>query len=133
MRKRTIVGEEGGRTDMRLKLAILAAVMVVASACSGAATPGPAQSTEADIDPGGPVAITLWHTQTGGNAAALTAAEGQLHSTNGEGVPVALRYQGTYTPHYPQSLSQSPALAPPDRGDGYWTRGHTFPKSASAL
>src|SRR5216683_2190052 len=34
---------------MRMKLAIIAAVMVVATACSGAAAPAPAQSTQADI------------------------------------------------------------------------------------
>ena len=104
---------------MRLKLAICAAVMIVASACSGAAAPAPAASTEADVDLSGPVAITLWHTQTGANAAALTAAVEQFNSTNGKGVTVTLQYQGTYTQLYQKTLSAIQAAALPELAVGY--------------
>src|SRR5438093_657166 len=72
---------------MRLKLAIIAAVMVVATACSGAASPAPALTT-ADIElSGSPIALTLWHTQTGANAAALQSMVDRFNSTNGKSVP----------------------------------------------
>src|SRR5256885_3659906 len=104
---------------MRLKVAILAAVMVVAQACSGAAAP-PAQSTQADIDlSGSPVALTLWHTQTGANAAALQAMVDRFNSTNGKGVTVTLQYQGSYTQLYQKNLSAIQAGALPELAVAY--------------
>ena len=105
---------------MRLKLSIIAAIMVVASACSGAASP-PAQSTQADIDLSGPVAITLWHTQTGSNAKALQDAAEKFNQTNGKGITVSLQYQGTYTQLYQKTLSAIQAGALPELAVGYET------------
>ena len=107
---------------MRLKLAICAAVMIVASACSGAAAPiqgGSAQSTEANVDITGPVTVTLWHTQTGANAAALAAMVEKFNSTNGKGITVTLQYQGTYTQLYQKTLSAIQAAALPELAVGY--------------
>ncbi len=90
---------------MRLKLAIIAAVMVVATACSGAAAPAPAQSTAADIDLTGPTSLVLWHTQTGSNAKALQDLVDKFNSTNGKQITVTLQYQGSYTQLYQKNLS----------------------------
>ncbi len=103
---------------MRVKLAILAAVLVLASACSGTATP-PAASTQADIDLTGPVSLTLWHTQTGANAKALQDAVDKFNSTNGKGITVTLQYQGTYTQLYQKNLSAIQAGALPELAVGY--------------
>ena len=104
---------------MRLKVAILAAVMVVASACSGAASPAPALTT-ADIDlSGSPIALTLWHTQTGVNAAALQALVDRFNSTNGKGITVTLQYQGSYTQLYQKNLSAIQAGALPELAVAY--------------
>ena len=104
---------------MRLKLAVLAAVMLVASACSGAGTPAPVPSSEANIDITGPVTVTLWHTQTGPLAAALTAMVDKFNATNGKGITVTLQYQGTYTQLYQKTLSAIQAEALPDLAVGY--------------
>src|SRR5258708_13243804 len=80
---------------MRLKVAILAAVMVIATACSGGAAPAPAASTQADIDLTGPVALTLWHTQTGANAKALQDLVDKYNSTNDKKIPVTPQYPGS--------------------------------------
>ena len=105
---------------MRLKLAIIAAVMVVATACSGAAAPAPAQSTQADIELSGqPIALTLWHTQTGVNAAALQAMVDRFNSTNGKGITVTLQYQGSYTQLYQKNLSAIQAGALPELAVAY--------------
>ena len=104
---------------MRLKVAIIAAVMVVATACSGAATPA-AQNTQADIDlSGSPVGLTLWHTQTGANAAALQAMVDRFNSTNGKGITVTLQYQGSYTQLYQKNLSAIQAGALPELAVAY--------------
>ena len=104
---------------MRLKVAILAAVLVVASACSGAASPAPAQ-TSADIElSGSPIALTLWHTQTGANAAALQAMVDRFNSTNGKGITVTLQYQGSYTQLYQKNLSAIQAGALPELAVAY--------------
>jgi ABC-type glycerol-3-phosphate transport system substrate-binding protein len=105
---------------MRLKLAIIAAVIVVAQACSGAAAPAPAQSTQADIDLSGqPIGLTLWHTQTGANAAALQAMVDRFNSTNGKGITVTLQYQGSYTQLYQKNLSAIQAGALPELAVAY--------------
>ena len=104
---------------MRLKVAILAAVMVVATACSGAASPAPALTT-ADIElSGSPIALTLWHTQTGANAAALQAMVDRFNSTNGKGITVTLQYQGSYTQLYQKNLSAIQAGALPELAVAY--------------
>src|SRR5258708_39155753 len=104
---------------MRLKVAILAAVMVVASACSGAASPAPALTT-ADIElSGSPIALTLWHTQTGVNAAALQSLGDRFNSTNGKGITVTLQYQGSYTQLYQKNLSTIQASALPELAGAY--------------
>lgn len=103
---------------MRLKLAILAAVMVVATACSGAAAP-PASSTQADIDLSGPTALVLWHTQTGVNAKALQELVDKFNSTNGKQITVTLQYQGSYTQLYQKNLSAIQAGALPDLAVAY--------------
>ena len=103
---------------MRLKLAIIAAVMVVATACSGAATV-PAQSTQADIDLTGPTALVLWHTQTGVNAKALQDLVDKFNSTNGKQITVTLQYQGSYTQLYQKNLSAIQAGALPELAVAY--------------
>ena len=104
---------------MRLKLAIIAAVMVVATACSGAAAPAPAQSTAADIDLTGPTSLVLWHTQTGANAKALQDLVDKFNSTNGKQITVTLQYQGSYTQLYQKNLSAIQAGALPELAVAY--------------
>ena len=105
---------------MRLRLAIIAAVMVVATACSGTAAPPPAQSTQADIELSGqPIALTLWHTQTGANAAALQSMVDRFNSSNGKGITVTLQYQGSYTQLYQKNLSAIQAGALPELAVAY--------------
>jgi len=105
---------------MRMKLAIIAAVMVVATACSGAAAPAPAQSTQADIDLSGqPIGLTLWHTQTGANAKALQDLIDKFNSTNGKGITVTLQYQGSYTQLYQKNLSAIQAGSLPELAVAY--------------
>ena len=104
---------------MRLKLAVLAAVMVIATACSGGAAPAPAASTQADIDLTGPVALTLWHTQTGANAKALQDLVDKFNSTNDKKITVTLQYQGSYTQLYQKNLSAIQAGALPELAVAY--------------
>jgi ABC-type glycerol-3-phosphate transport system substrate-binding protein len=105
---------------MRLKLAIIAAVMVIATGCSGAAAPAPVQSNQADIAlSGSPIGLTLWHTQTGANAAALQAMVDRFNSTNGQGITVTLQYQGSYTQLYQKNLSAIQAGALPELAVAY--------------
>ena len=93
--------------------------MVVATACSGAASPAPALTT-ADIElSGSPIALTLWHTQTGVNAAALQAMVDRFNSTNGKGITVTLQYQGSYTQLYQKNLSAIQAGALPELAVAY--------------
>src|SRR5258708_7603849 len=104
---------------MRLKLAIIAAVMVVASACSGAASPAP-PLTPADIELwGSPIALPLWHPQPGANAAALQSMVDRFNSTNGKGITVTLQYQGSYTQLYQKNLSAIQAGALPELAVAY--------------
>jgi ABC-type glycerol-3-phosphate transport system substrate-binding protein len=79
-----------------MKAAILAAVMLVSAACSGA-PPAAQQSTEADITLSGPVAITLWHALTGPQQVALDAMVKKFNDTNGKGITVTALNQGNYT------------------------------------
>ena len=104
---------------MRLKLTVLAAVMIIATACSGGAAPAPAQSTQADIELTGPVGVTLWHTQTGANAAALQAMVDRFNSTNDKKITVTLQYQGSYTQLYQKNLSAIQAGALPELAVAY--------------
>ena len=101
-----------------LKLALTLAIVVVASACSGASN-APAPSTQADIDITGPVALTLWHTQTGANAKALQEMVDKFNQTNGKGITVTLQYQGTYTQLYQKTLSAIQAGSLPELGVAY--------------
>jgi ABC-type glycerol-3-phosphate transport system substrate-binding protein len=103
---------------MRLKLAIIAAIMVIATACSGSAN-APAQSTQADIELTGPTALVLWHTQTGANAKALQDLVDKYNSTNDKKTTVTLQYQGTYTQLYQKNLSAIQAGALPELAVAY--------------
>ncbi len=105
---------------MRLKAAILMAVVLVATACGGQGGPtATQQATEADIDLTGPVAITLWHTQTGGNVKALQDMVDKFNASNGKQITVTLSYQGTYTQLYQKTLSAIQAGALPEVAVGY--------------
>ncbi|MDQ2912102.1 MAG: hypothetical protein M3T56_02485, partial [Chloroflexota bacterium] len=81
---------------MRMKATVLAAIMLVTAACSGA-PPAAQQSTEADITLSGPVAITLWHALSGPQQVALDAMVKKFNETNGKGITVTALNQGTYT------------------------------------
>lgn len=105
---------------MKLKAAILFAILIVASACQGSTAPqGTPQSTEADIELKAPVSITLWHTQTGSNAKALQEMVDKFNRDNGKGVTVAMEYQGGYTQLYQKSLGAIQAGALPEIAVGY--------------
>jgi ABC-type glycerol-3-phosphate transport system substrate-binding protein len=104
---------------MRLKLAILAAIMTIATACSGGATPAADQSTQADIDLTGPVSLVLWHTQTGANAKALQDLVDKFNSTNGKQITVTIQYQGSYTQLYQKVLSAMNAGSLPELSVAY--------------
>ena len=106
---------------MKLKAAILFAVLIVASACQGSTTPqgGGQSNTEADIELKGPVNITLWHTQTGSNATALQSMVDKFNKDNGKGVTVAMEYQGGYTQLYQKTLGAIQAGVLPEVAVGY--------------
>ncbi|MFN2520601.1 MAG: ABC transporter substrate-binding protein [Candidatus Limnocylindria bacterium] len=105
---------------MRIKAAILMVVVFVATACGGQGGPTATQQpTEADIDLSGPIAITLWHTQTGGNAKALQDMVDRFNSTNGKQITVTLSFQGTYTQLYQKTVSAIQAGALPELAVGY--------------
>lgn len=105
---------------MKLKAAVLFAILIVASACQGSTAPqGTPQSTEADIDLKAPVSITLWHTQTGSNAKALQEMVDKFNKDNGKGVTVVMEYQGGYTQLYQKSLGAIQAGALPEIAVGY--------------
>src|SRR2546422_1221326 len=103
---------------MRMKAAILAAVMLVSAACSGA-PPAAQQSTEADITLSGPVSITLWHALSGAQQVALDAMVKTFNATNGKGITVTALNQGGYTQLYQKTLGAIQAGALPELGHAY--------------
>src|SRR6267378_5823860 len=103
---------------MRLKAAILAAVMLVSAACSGA-PPAAQQSTEADITLSGPVSITLWHALSGAQQVALDAMVKTYNATNGKGITVTALNQGGYTQLYQKTLGAIQAGALPELAHAY--------------
>ena len=104
---------------MRMKAAILGAVMLVtAAACSGA-PPAAQQSTEADITLSGPVSITLWHALSGPQQVALDAMVKKFNDTNGKGVTVTALNQGNYTQLYQKTLGAIQAGALPELAHAY--------------
>ena len=105
---------------MKLKAAILFAVLIVASACQGSTAPqGGPSNTAADIELKGPVNITLWHTQTGSNATALQSMVDKFNKDNGKGITVAMEYQGGYTQLYQKTLGAIQAGVLPEVAVGY--------------
>src|SRR2546426_11669109 len=112
---------------MRMKAAILAAVMLVSGACSGA-PPAAQQSTEADITLSGPVSITLWHALSGPQQAALDAMVGKFNETNGKGITVTAQYQGNYTQLYGRTLAAIQAGTLPHPGHAHASHGADFAK-----
>src|SRR2546426_2870061 len=103
---------------MRMKAAILAAVMLVSAACSGA-PPAAQQSTEADITLSGPVSITLWHALSGAQQVALGAMVKTFNATNGKGITVTALNQGGYTQLYQKTLGAIQAGALPELAHAY--------------
>src|SRR2546423_8486465 len=103
---------------MRMKTAILAAVMVVTAACS-VAPPAAQQSTEADITLSGPVSITLWHALSGPQQVALDAMVKKFNDTNGKGITVTALNQGNYTQLYQKTLGAIQAGALPELAHAY--------------
>src|SRR5213083_3303084 len=103
---------------MRMKAAILAAVMLAAAACSGA-PPAPQQSTEADITLSGPVSVTLWHALSGPQQVALDAMVKKFNDTNGKGITVTALNQGNYTQLYQKTLGAIQAGALPELAHAY--------------
>src|SRR5256885_13960581 len=102
---------------MRVKAGILAVVMLVTAACSGA-PPAAQQSTEADITLSGPVSITLWHALSGPQQVALDAMVKKFNDTNGKGITVAALNQGNYTQLYQKTLGAIQAGAVPQHAPG---------------
>ncbi len=103
---------------MRMKAAILAAVMLVTAACSGA-PPAAQQSTEADITLSGPVSVTLWHALSGPQQVALDAMVKKFNDTNGKGITVTALNQGNYTQLYQKTLGAIQAGALPELAHAY--------------
>src|SRR2546428_9490345 len=84
-------------SQMRMKAAILATLMLVTAACSGGSAPAPQQSTEADVDIAGPVEVTLWHALSGPQQKALDEAVAKFNGENGQGITVKGLHPGNYT------------------------------------
>jgi ABC-type glycerol-3-phosphate transport system substrate-binding protein len=103
---------------MRVNAAILATLMLVTAACSGAA-PAAQQSTEADITLSGPVSITLWHALSGAQQVALDAMVKKFNDTNGKGITVTALNQGNYTQLYQKTLGAIQAGALPELAHAY--------------
>jgi ABC-type glycerol-3-phosphate transport system substrate-binding protein len=103
---------------MRMKAAILATLMLVTAACSGAG-PGPQQSTEADITLSGPVSVTLWHALSGPQQVALDAMVKKFNETNGKGITLTALNQGGYTQLYQKTLGAIQAGSLPELGHAY--------------
>lgn len=114
--------ERGGtimliRTTRRFLALGLTLALVLLAACgpsspgSGSAAPQP---TEADIDLTAPVAITIWHNQTGPLAAAFQKMVDDFNAGNGKGISVKLEFQGNYTQIYQKALGAIQAGALPE-------------------
>ena len=87
----------------RALIAILLLPLVIA--CDGTPTATEAPSAIDQIDLKGSIALTLWHTQTGGNATALQAMVDDFNTSNTHGITVQLEFQGTYTQLYQKTLA----------------------------
>ncbi|MSQ37344.1 MAG: ABC transporter substrate-binding protein [Chloroflexi bacterium] len=106
---------------MRVKAALLATLMVIASACSSAA-PAPltsALSTDADIDLTAPTAITLWHGLSGSQQKALDELVAEFNATNGKKITVTALLQGNYTQLYQKTLGAIQAGSLPELAHAY--------------
>ncbi len=103
---------------MRLKAAILATVMLVASAC-GAVGPAPQQSTEADVDITGPVTVTFWHALGAPATKAFDELAAKFNATNGKGITIVGVRQDGYTQLYQKTLGAIQAGALPEAAHAY--------------
>jgi ABC-type glycerol-3-phosphate transport system substrate-binding protein len=101
-----------------MKAAILATLMLVTAACSGAPQ-APQQSTEADIALSGPVNITLWHALSGPQQVALDAMVKKFNETNGKGITLTALNQGNYTQLYQKTLGAIQAGSLPELAHAY--------------
>ena len=105
---------------MRLRAALVAALVVIAGACSAAAPPAPQQPTAADIDLAGPVSLTLWHAFTSDpQKKALEDMVAEFNRTNGKGITVTALNQGNYTQLYQKTLGAIQAGALPELAHAY--------------
>ena len=105
----------------RLARALVAIVLVpLVAACAGGA-PSPAATPNAvdQLDLKGPVALTLWHTQTGTNATALQAMVDDFNKTNKNAITVTLQFQGSYTQLYQKNLAAIQAGTLPELAVAY--------------
>lgn len=96
---------------------IVAALLV--AAC-GPSTPGaqqtaaPEQATDADITLSAPVAVTIWHNQSGALAKGFEEMITTFNAQNGKGITVKAEFQGNYTQIYQKMLGAIQAGTMPE-------------------
>jgi len=81
------------------------------------------------------VAITFWHTQTGGNAKALTEMVNDFNATVGKEKKVTVKeeYQGNYTQLYQKILAAIQAGSPPDVAVAYESQIADYMKANAVI
>ena len=102
----------------RALVAILLLPLAVACA-GGPPTASESPNTVDGVELKGPIALTLWHTQTGANANALQAMVDDFNKTNDKQITVKLEFQGTYTQLYQKTVAAINANALPDMAVAY--------------
>jgi ABC-type glycerol-3-phosphate transport system substrate-binding protein len=104
-----------------LARALITVLLAPLLAACLAQTPPASEAPNAidQLDLKGPIALTLWHTQTGANATALQAMVDDFNRTNAYGITVKLEYQGTYTQLYANTIAAINAGAPPELAVAY--------------
>ena len=101
-------------TSVIARALFLILLLPLVIACTGSPTPTETPNAIDQIDLKGPIALTLWHTQTGANGAALQMMADDFNKTNQYQITVKLEYQGDYTQLYQKTLAAINADALPD-------------------
>jgi multiple sugar transport system substrate-binding protein len=112
---------------------VVTAVMILLAACTSSGPPAPATS-DADIDLGGPVSVTIWHALTSDpQRSAFEAAVKKFNETNGKGITVTPVVQGSYAQLYQKTLAAIQANALPDLAHAYESQVADYQKAGVVL
>jgi ABC-type glycerol-3-phosphate transport system substrate-binding protein len=96
-----------------LTSATVGAGSLAALAACGTGGPGGPSTTQA-VKFGDPVTVTFWHTQTSGNAEALTQMVDKFNQTNGKNITLKSEFQGNYTQVFQKAMAAIQAGTTPD-------------------